>query len=263
MKNKKLWGRLLFFTAVFTTFLVFYTLVVPIVIYNLDDWVGLAVRRDIFPIWRGWNPSRILPETMMPLTAQLSVYLIYPLTGQFLRSIELGLSITVSAAVTVYAFSFFRLFVRKYHTSELLGMAFTILFLMLHFVIFRTQSEGNDYLLAGYYDTATFFYYLIPALWNGFLVLYLITEDYFHTRATKRYVVRGIVVVAIYFACFSDLYQSGILAIYTGVSLLTELFSQIHRKALTINPIKKTSGKLTVSIFLSLSFGESPVFMTQ
>lgn len=239
MDKKKCWGRIGFFAAVFATFLVFYTQVVPIVIYNLDDVVGLTVRRGIFPIWRGWNPSRVLPETMMPLTAQLSVHLIYPLTGQFLRSIEWGLSIAVSVAVTVYAFCFFWLFVRKYHASELLGMALTILFLMLHFVIFRTQSEGNDYLLAGYYDTATFFYYLIPALWNGSLVLYLMTEDYFHTKSTKRYATRGIVIVAIYFACFSDLYQSGILAIYTGVTLLTEFFSQLRRKALTLNPLKK------------------------
>ena len=241
MENKKhLWGRLIFFAGIFATFLVFYTKVVPIVIYNLDDWVGLAVRRDIFPIWRGWNPSRILPELMMPLTAQLSVYLIYPVTGRFLYSVEIGLSVAVSAAVTVYAFSFFRLVVRKYHASELLGMAYTILSLMLHFVVFRTQSEGNDYLLAGYYDTATFFYYLIPALWNGSLVLYMMTEDYFHTRTVKRYVTRGIFIVAIYFACFSDIYQSGILAIYTGVMLLTELCGQLRRKTLTLNPFRKS-----------------------
>ena len=216
--------RILFFAIIAVSCVVFYIRIVPLVIYNMDDWNYLIPNRVPWPTWGSWNPTRVLPELLMPWTTQFSVWLIYPLTGHFIRSIETGMALVVSAMVTFYAFCFFRMTVKK--AGEWRGMVLTVLFLVLHLLVFKTSTEGNDYLLAGYYDTTTFFFYLIPALLNGSLVMYFISSDYFRTRKSKPIGIRIIVLIAVYLSLFSNLYQSVILAAYAGIELLTQLLKK-------------------------------------
>lgn len=248
-ENRKPVVQFLSFFLVFLFNLVFFTRVVPLVIYNMDDWMYLypGSRKLPLPEWGAWNPSRILPEFLMPLTAQLSVNLIFPLTGAFIRSIELGMSLVVSAFVTLYCWMFYRMIVKK--TSCKLGLLLTVLFLILHFLVFRTQAEGNDYLLAGYYDTTTFFFYLIPALWNASLVMYFISDDYFRTRKEKSLIVRALILLAVYLGIFSNLFQSVILAVYTGIELLLKS----GKKRSFMNWLRQSSFHLSILLLWLVS----------
>ena len=216
--------RIAFFSAIFLACAYFYTKVVPLVVYNTDDWAFLTPRRYPWPVWGAWNPSRVLPETLMPLTARIAKRLFFPVLGEFIPSVELGLSLAVSLFVTLYAAFFYRLAVKKSPEGE--SAALTLLFLLLHFLVLRTKAQNNDFLLAGYKDATTFFFYVIPALWNGSLILYLVAEDYFRTRRAKPWPVRALVAVSVYFAVFSNIFQSVMLAAYAGFMLLCQLFDK-------------------------------------
>lgn len=228
------------FFMIFLGFVLFYTRVVPLVIYNMDDWSFLRFKRNPWPVWGIGNPSRVLPEFLMPLTAWCSAYALGPVTGDLIRSVEIGMAVAVSIAVTAYSWFFYRMMTRKYRTSVKQGILLTVLFVVFHFLVFRTKSSDNDYLLAGFYDTTTFFFYLIPALWNASLVMYFHTENYFRTRTEKPLTARAAVLLAIYFGVFSNLYQSAILAIYTGVDLLLYLVKNrrsLHFKEMALHII--------------------------
>ena len=230
--GKALICRVLFFAAVAAGCFLFYTRITPMVIYNMDDWSFLVPGRAPWPVWGGWNPSRVLPEVLMPLTAWASAKVISPLAGGLIPGIEAGMALAVSGMVTAYAFCFFRLAAREAGDGK--GMLLTLLFLGLHLLVFRTKPEGNDHLLAGYYDTTTYFFYLIPALWNGSLVMFLMAEDYFQARREKPAVLRIFILLAVYLGIFSDLYQSAVLAGYTGIDLLAKACRRDRRERIRL-----------------------------
>ena len=192
----------------------------------MDDWSFLFFHRLPIPLWGAWNPTRVLPELLMPWTAWLSVKLIYPFTHELIGAIEIGMAATVSFFVTIYAALFCRMMRKKYDVDKWHSFGIMMIFLLLHLLVFRSKTQGNDHLLAGYYDATTYFFYLIPALWNASLVLYLISERYFITRQEKPIVIRLLVLIACYMAILSNLYQSIILVAYTFADLLYGLLGR-------------------------------------
>lgn len=219
----------IFFLVIFVFFVVLYTRIVPLVIFNMDDWDFISFGNKRFlPDWGSWNPSRVLPEMLMPFVAQLSVYLIYPFSHDFLGSIELGMAITISAMVTVYSYAFYQMIRKRRGHSIYLSYALTLLFLVLHFLIFRTKNESNDYLFNGYYDATTYFFYLIPALLNASLVLAFCPTGFFSSEMSLRK--RALLLPAVYFAVFSNIHQSIILAVYVCFDMLNQLIVAIREK---------------------------------
>lgn len=127
----------------------------------------------------GWNPIRVLPEMLMPFTAQISMLTIYPFFYDVPGSVEHGMAIIISLFATIYVYSFFRMMKRKTTLSPHYCYALTLLFVMLHFLVFKTGHEGNDFLLNGYNDATTYFFYLVPALLNASLVMYCVSTGGF------------------------------------------------------------------------------------
>ena len=56
---------------IFVFVVVFYTYFHPLYIFDTDDWTYIAANRVPLPSTDAWNPTRILPEVLMPLTASL------------------------------------------------------------------------------------------------------------------------------------------------------------------------------------------------
>lgn len=218
-----------FALVLFLSAFAFHRMLYPIVIFNMDDWLYLVLRRLPFPQWRGWNPTRVLPELLMPLTAQAAARLIFPLTGDLIDAIEIGMALVVSGFTALYACCCLFWLRRRLGVSEARGYGLTLLFLLLHLLVFKNQAKGIDHLLSGYYDATTYFFYLIPALWNASLVLYLHASRYFSTRRGKPWPVRLLVCAACYFALLSNLYQSVILAVYAALHLLHHLIRARQR----------------------------------
>ena len=55
------------FLAIFISMFIFFTGAHPLIIYDGDDWANLSHMRHFIPMWHGFNPIKILPETLMPL----------------------------------------------------------------------------------------------------------------------------------------------------------------------------------------------------
>ena len=60
--------------------------------------------------------------------------------------------------------------------------------------------------------------------------MYLISEEYFKNRRNKSIAVRAVVLLAVYLGINSNLYQNGILAIYTGLDLIARWLAEIRKK---------------------------------
>jgi len=251
LKAMQKWGKPLFLLSVFLLMVIHFTQVAPIVIINMDDWHYLQMERTALPSWAGWNPSRILPELLMPITAALSARLIYPLSGDFIRSVELGISLMVSGFITLYMGAFLHLIRKKYNASCGRSLLLAMFFFLFHFLIFRVDIEGNDYLLRGRYDTCTFFFYLIPALWNASLVMFMSAEDYFRTRKDMPAAIRAIAAAAVYLGVFSNVFQAGILAVYTGLDLVFTFAGNLRAK--TGKPLKGLGSHFSILLLFLIS----------
>ena len=95
-----------FFLAVFVSMFVFFTGVHRLVIYDGDDWVNLSQMRHFIPMWHGFNPIKILPETLMPLVGYVSGYVITPFTGNYVDAVTLASALLVSGLITLYIYLF-------------------------------------------------------------------------------------------------------------------------------------------------------------
>lgn len=72
----------------------------PIVPFDTDDWCYMGYYRLPIPIWGDWNPSRVLPEVMMPYVSIFAARVIYPLTGDYIGSITWMYAFVVTAFIS-------------------------------------------------------------------------------------------------------------------------------------------------------------------
>ena len=106
--------------------------------------------------------------------------------------------------------------------------------MIFHFVMFRSKTEHNPCLLFSI-DATCYFYYTIPALLNGAVILLLladdITEDFF---AGNRIGAKAVFLAAAYFCVFSNLFESVMLAVFCGVRILFSLLKKEKRTFLSL-----------------------------
>lgn len=226
-KQREVWMKrdlLILFTAVFAAMLVFYESAHPLMILDKDDWVYIYASRVAIPSLAFWNPSRLLPETLMPFTADLSVRLLYPVTGDYIGAITIGFGIVMSICVAIYCCEFYLLLTRKAHGEKKACFLLTVLFLILHFYIFRLSLDGNYYLFWAH-DVTCVFFYVIPAIVNCSLVMCFLRTGEDESFLSGDHLLRkGVIAAAVYMAIFSNLFESIILAAYCGLRILRELF---------------------------------------
>lgn len=230
--------KALYFAAVFCIMYVYFVQIHPLVVYNADDWTYIgSMRQGAYPQWGAWNPTRVLPEVLMPLCGSVAAHFVYPLTGDYLRSITLVAGGVVSLFTAIYMYMFGKVLERKRGLPLSRSLLLTTLLFVLHFLALRSGQEGNMHLFYSYSLTC-YFNYFIPNVLNCILVLYLILDDAladgwdrlrrgYYSRHAVRY---GFLAAAMYFALFSHLYCSAILAAYIGGQLLMELIKLPGRK---------------------------------
>lgn len=220
----------IFLAGVFFFFLFFFTKLYPIVISNVDDYYCLANHRQIFPTWHGSEPIRVFAEVFMALSAQgISVfYRIFG--GNLFDYLTFGWAFCVAATMTGLVATLYRL-VRKSGVSALMTCAGLIVFLLMHFWIFKQkQQDGNLYMLHTVYACG-YFYYVIPNLMNAILVLWLHTDrDLYELFKSGKYLKKGFFVLFAYLCIFSNLWAGAILAAYLGVRLVTDGIAAIRGK---------------------------------
>lgn len=92
----------------FLLLVLFFTKITPLVVFDSDDWLYVSYRRMPVPIWGHWNPSRVLPELLMPFVSSLGALVLYPLTGDYMGALTLVFAVTVSLVIVVYIYTAIR-----------------------------------------------------------------------------------------------------------------------------------------------------------
>ena len=207
--------------GLFAFLFIFFNSVHPLAMHDGDDWGYASFTRGALPIWKYWNPTRVLPEILSPLCVTLAGYVVMPFTGSFFTSITACAAFLVSLLITAYVFLMLRVMKRACGMSPGRAVLIGAIFLVFHFVIFRSKRSDNVHLFYSW-NFNTYFYYTIPNLLNAALVLlWEASEERF---GDSDHIVRqGFVVLAGYLAIFSNLFSSYILTIYAGVRLLCAL----------------------------------------
>lgn len=197
--------------------LIFFSSVHPLVLHDGDDWAYSCYTRGALPIWGYWNPARILPEIFSPVCASAAAYLLMPLTGDFNAAYTLMAAFIVSVCITIYVVMLMLLLRRAAGCEPGTAAMLAALFVILHFLIFRSERQGNDHLFYSW-NVNTYFFYTIPNLLNGTLVLLLAGREGRQRRENSG-IANGFLLLAVYLAVFSNLFGSLILAVFAFVSL--------------------------------------------
>lgn len=188
----------------FLFLLVYFTQISPLQPFDADDWRYIGGMRIPFPIWGAWNPARVLPELLMPLGGYLGAFIIYPLSGNYLWSLTFAEAIIVSAFIVLTVFLFYKLMVKRFKYSKLFAIAAELFFFLSFFLIFKHPTQPS-YTAFWTVDLSCDFYYLIPGLLNASLILFILQYSSFIDSFRKFSNIRkGIFILAIYFAIFSN-----------------------------------------------------------
>lgn len=219
-KKKNLW-ELGLCLAVLAAMLLFFEKAHPLVILDADDWTYISQSRIALPSARFWNPARILPELLMPYAVSLGV-LLFSRLG-YLSSITVTNGLVLSLFITLYVHAFFRLLTDRLRLAPGRAALLALLFLLLHFSLFRTAPSQNGYLFWSK-DVTCVYYYVIPGLLNCSLVM-LLARTGLHRRfwEKKELGKKSLLLLGAYLAVFSNLFESAILACWCALELLNAL----------------------------------------
>lgn len=215
-----------FFLLIFGFLFLWFSRVHPLIPFDGDDWTYLSYVRMATPIWGDWNPAKVFPEVLYPFFSTIAAFALAPLTGDYIGAQTLMHAVVVSAAITGYLWCFDHLMRRVFSCSHVTAGVFTVLFLTLHFLVFRTAEENNVHLLHCV-SLNCYYNYLLPMLLNASLVMLLLASDRIEAFVkTGRPELRGLFFIVVYLAIFSNLPASGILAAYAGSRVLLALIRQ-------------------------------------
>lgn len=221
-KRNRLWQGL-FFLLIFAFLFIWFSKIHALVVFDADDWSYLAYVRKTTPVWGEWNPAKVFPEVIFPFISTIAAWVLTPITGDYITAQTLMHAFVVSLSITMYLWCFFSLLRRCFPVSRLSASLITALFLLFHFLALRSQESGNQYLFYCV-DLNCYYNYLLPCLLNASLVMGLTKNEKLHRFLTEGApAARGCFYVVVYFAIFSNLPASGILAAYAGSVVLLGL----------------------------------------
>ena len=217
--------------AVLAAMLLFFEKAHPLVILDADDWTYISQSRIALPSARFWNPARILPELLMPWAAGLGV-LLFSRLG-YIPAITAMNGLVLSLFITLYIRAFFRLLTDRLHLAPGRAALLALLFLLLHFSLFRTAPSENTHLFWSK-DVTCVYYYVIPGLVNCSLVMFLARTG-LHRRfwEKKELGKKSLLLPGAYLAVFSNLFESAILACWCALELLNALL-RLGKKRLAL-----------------------------
>lgn len=241
---------------IFLFLLVFYIKICPLVIYDADDWIYFSQPRIPLPIWHGWNPSRVLPETLQPIVGYFSVYLIYPLVGNYVKSITVGAALCFSFFITLLCYCVNRFLTERLNVGRKTSMCFEVLFLALCFMIFRNRGTSR-YLFYAASLNCTFFY-TISGIMNAITILIMMRYSNFEVTFREWSISKkSIFVILVYLSVFSNLFHSGMIAVYCFICIMYEIRIKLKNHEKVFNGLLRGN---TVRISIMITWVVAVVF---
>lgn len=213
--------------------LCFFLKVHPLYIYDTDDWTYISYSRPAWPTVKQWNPTKILPEVLMPLCAELGVRFIYPFTGDYIGSMAIVFGITLIVFIMGYLVCYGKV-LDSIGVNTFEKIALTITFVLYHFIPYNINEINNRYLFYGGSVNCTY-NYLLPGLLNAAVVMYFmsIAKERKKTMMEGDNKHLGILLLIIYLCLNSNMFHSIILASYAGSNLLFSVISWLKNRIRT------------------------------
>lgn len=91
---------------------VFFTSIAPLIPFDADDWLFCGTMRGPYPLWHGFNPTRVLPELLQPLVARFASIFIYPFSHDYVGAIGIASALCVSFFLLYSCILFICLFIK-------------------------------------------------------------------------------------------------------------------------------------------------------
>ncbi len=222
--KKRFWTGTGLCLLVLAAMLLFFEKAHPLVILDMDDWTYIAAPRFALPATKFWNPARVFPELLMPYACSLGVMLFSRLG--YIPSITAMNGLVLSLFITLYTYEFYRLLTDRLELRPAGAALLALLFLLLHFSLFRTQPTGNRHLFYSA-DVTCVYYYVISGILNAVLVMFL-SRTGLHRRLWEKdsLPAKSLLLLAAYLAVFSNLFSSILLAGWCGIDLLAALLAR-------------------------------------
>ena len=223
--------ELIWYLLVFGFFLIWFTQIHALTVFDVDDWAYIHYVRRAIPMPTFWNPGKILPEVLMSFSSFLAAHLVYPPIGNYLQAMTLTHGFVISVFLTLYIWSFAQMMRRLFCLSTAGTLFSSALFLIAHFLIFRTGVVGNTYLFYCW-DLTCYYNYLVPGVLNASLVMWMVGNPaLFASLKSASPGTVGCCLLVLYLTVFSNLPDSGILACYAGTILLLDGLKYLRKKA--------------------------------
>lgn len=206
--------------------LLFFTKCCPIVPYDADDWIYMGRVRIPLPIWGGWNPTKVLPEVMMPLCGYIGAYVVYPLVGDYFGAITITAAAILTIFIVTLCICFMWMIHKRFDFSVNLSLGFEVFFLISNYVIFRNRGTSIYMFFAE--NMNCIFNYTVPGIVNGIAVLYMMSYEKFSEAYSEFSVLKKILfAILVYISVFSNTFHSETIAVYCGVIMLNGLLKQL------------------------------------
>lgn len=233
---------------VFAVIYVFFAQIHPVYPYDADDWTYLHNWRDMYPSTAKYNPTRVLPEILMPFCGELSMMLVYPFVGDITISVCILSSIVLALSISMYMLLFYRMLRKVVKLEQSGSFILTLLFLIFHFFLFLNSDWDNQHLFHSF-DLCCHYNYTIPNIWASCLVLLFITDKFEDFSLNSKPVIKGFFIVSLYLIVLSHVFESIILIAYLGVLLLWQSIIAIKKKESFLRLGRKYIIHISVIVF--------------
>lgn len=210
---------------IFLFLLVYFTQIAPLQPFDGDDWRYIGSIRPPFPMWGAWNPTKVLPEVLMPIGGYIGAFIFYPITGNYLWSLSFAESLIVTIFIVAMLFLFYNLLVKRFKLSNKYALIGELLFFISCFLLFK-HLNSPSYNLFWTVDLTCDFNYLIPGLLNVSVVLYMLQYEDF-VKAFKNFsnLKKSLFIITIYFSIFSSIQFSIILAAFAFLKIIEDFLT--------------------------------------
>lgn len=217
---------------IFVLSFIYFALITPTVPFDGDDWRYIGTMRLPIPLWGVWNPTKVLPETLMPICGYIAAFIIYPFSGDYVGAITITIAMVISLFVTGMFYCFYLFVKRRLGLTWKEALISQVLFFLSFFLLFKKiGQESYSMFWAG--DVTCSFNYLIPGLLNAIVILIILQTSNFTTRFVEfSSLKKGLFVLALYFALFSNTQLSIILAIVCFIKLVEIIWPLAERHLL-------------------------------
>ena len=215
----------IFYILSFAGLFVFFVFLHPQVLLDYDDWGNIVVLRLPLPLPNYWNPSRVFPELFYPVSGFVAGGLnaVFPSLG-FVRAESLVIGTVLSILVVIYQFLFSKVLEKRLSVPVISAQWMSAVFLLLHFLIFRSSDSGNLHLFMST-NASCCYYYLMSAVINCSLVMYLMIR-----KRERNAFARILFYAAVYFAVFSNQFGSIVSAAYAFCMIVSGLIDGKNKK---------------------------------